>query len=306
METTLQAPPLLCEYHIVNPAAGKGRAAQALQKDGEINVYHTKCVGDAERFVYETLQKNPYSRFYAYGGDGTFHEVISGIVRAGATQTAVFTPVAAGSGNDFVRSAKRLPADCFIDLLCVDGTYSLNMVNIGFDCHVADVAGRYKSRPLCSGSASYIAGIVSTLCKKMGQHMKITYVTEDGVSHTADGEFLLVLCANGSYCGGGFNSVPYADLQDGLLDLLLVNKISRTKFLSLVPYYKKGTHFAPDGTVKEQFREVLTHVRCREVSITANDICCIDGEIARAETVHISVLPRALHIMLPDAPAQSE
>ncbi len=296
----MQTQQLYREFHIVNPAAGRGKAAQSLQKEGEINVYHTKGVGDAERFVYETCCAYPHSRFYTYGGDGTFHEVINGIVRAAATDTAVFTPIAAGSGNDFVRTAARLEKDCYVDLLCCNGTYTLNMINIGFDCHVADAAGRYKSRPLCSGSAAYIAGIVSTLCKKMGQRMQITYVTEDGVQHALDGEFLLVLCANGSYCGGGFNSVPYADPQDGLLDLLLVNKISRRKFISLVPYYKKGTHFQRDGTIVDDFASILTHVRCREVCITANDIVCVDGEIERADTVQISVLPRALHVMLPD------
>ncbi len=300
MDTLQHTQPLYREYHIINPASGKGKAQQLLPRSGDYSVYRTKCAGDVEQFIYSTCLQNPYSHFFVYGGDGTLHEAVNGIARANALDTAIFTPVAAGTGNDFMRSTATLAdKDCYIDLLQCNDVYSLNMVNIGFDCHVADVASRYKHHRIFLGASPYIMGIVSTLCKKMGQPMKIVYTDDDGIDHVIDDNFLLVLCANGAYCGGGFYAMPCADLQDGYIHLLLVNNINRRQFLSMVPSYKKGTHMRPDGSIEPKFESLLRYIRCRSVTITANDTVCLDGEIVRMDTVKISVLPKALHVRLP-------
>lgn len=288
------------EYHIMNPAAGKRKKKKAdasLPHGDNVFVYETTRKGDAEEFVRTTCMLEPYAHFFAYGGDGTLHEVVNGIAKAGALATAKFTPVPAGSGNDFVRVLPSLPKDCYIDLLRYNDSYSLNMINIGFDCHVADRAASYKRKPLISGSAAYIAGIVSTLCHKMGHAMTISYIDENGKTFHTNGEFLLTVAANGRYCGGGFYSHPTADLQDGLMDVLLVKKISRAKFISLVPDYKKGTHLTKDGQVQPRFAKILSYVRCRELTVTLNDILCADGEIEPLKHMTVSVLPRALHLV---------
>ncbi len=296
------------EIHIINPVAGHRRAKELLPASKNISVYRTKCVGDAEQFVYQSCLADPYTHFYAYGGDGTFQEVITGILRAGASETALFTPKAAGSANDFMRSLKKkdFPRDTFVDLLVCNDKYCLNMVNIGFDCRVVQHAEKYRKIPVLRGGFSYIAGIVGTLVDKMGRRLQITYTDEQDEIHSIDDEFLLTLCANGSYCGGGFDAVPIADLQDGLIDLLMVKNITRRKFLSIVPAYKKGTHFTKDGKVDEKYASILSHVRCKEVTITSKEAHCVDGEIHLGETVHISVLPRALHLVLPDNDAQQK
>jgi hypothetical protein len=95
------------------------------------------------------------------------------------------------------------------------------------------------------------------------------------------------------------NSVWDRDLQDGLMDVLLVKKISRTKFISLVPYYKKGTHLTPEGKVAPRFEKVLRYVRCKEITIETKDVLCADGEIEPLEKLTISVLPHALHLVKP-------
>jgi diacylglycerol kinase family enzyme len=296
------------EIHIINPIAGHRRAQDLLPASQNISVYRTKCVGDAEQFAYEACMADPCTHFYAYGGDGTFQEVITGILRAGAGATARFTPMAAGSANDFMRSLKKkdFPRDTYVDLLVCNDKYCLNMVNIGFDCRVVQHAEKYRKIPVLRGSFSYIAGIVGTLLDKMGRKLQITYTDEHDETHSITDEFLLTLCANGSYCGGGFDAVPVADLQDGLIDLLMVKNITRRKFLSIVPAYKKGTHFTPEGKIDEKYASILSHVRCKEVTITSDESHCIDGEIHTEKTVHISILPRALHLVLPDNDAQQK
>ncbi len=295
------------EIHIINPVAGHRRAKDLLPHSQSIEVYRTKGIGDAEQFVYNTCLQDPCTHFYAYGGDGTFQEVISGILRAGAGQTARFTPMAAGSANDFMRMLDdKFPRDSYVDLLCCNDKYSLNMINIGFDCRVVQRAEKYRKVPILRGSFSYIAGIVGTLVHEMGRKLQITYTDEHDQTYAIEDEFLLTLCANGRYCGGGFCAVPYADIQDGLMDLLMIKNITRRRFLSIVPEYKKGTHFTPDGKVHPDYHSIVKHVRCKEVTITSNEAHCIDGEIHTEPKVHISVLPRALHLILPETQSKPE
>lgn len=284
-------------YHIMNPAAGKKKKEQTDTFSENAVPYYTTKEKDAEEFVYSTCLTEPNAHFIVHGGDGTLHEVVNGIAKANALATATFTPVAAGSGNDFVRVLPTLPKDCYIDLLRYNDNYSLNMINIGFDCHVAERAARYKRKPLISGTGAYVAGILATLLHKPGLKMKITYTDENDNVVTLEDTFLLTVAANGRYCGGGFYSHPVADLQDGLMDVLLIKKISRPKFISLVSYYKKGTHLTKDGKVAPRFNKILTYVRCKEITIETKDILCADGEIEPMEQLKISVLPRALHLV---------
>ncbi len=294
MEATKQ---IYREYHIINPAAGHGKAQSKLPNAGDFCVYRTRNQRDAEEFVYHTCLYNPNAHFFAYGGDGTLHEVVNGIARANALKTAKFTPVSAGSGNDFVRAAEQLPKDCYVDLLKYNDSYTLNMINLGFDCHVVDRSIHWKRKPLVGGKTAYIAGIASTLCHRMGQRMQITYTAENGNVFNIDDEFLLVAIANGSYCGGGFLSHPVADLQDGLMDVLLVNRISRMQFLSLVPSYQKGIHLTEDGVPAPKFEKYIRYLRCRDITVHIDDLLCSDGEIETAKTVKISMLPKALHLI---------
>ncbi len=296
MEVTEQ---IYREYHIINPAAGHGEAQSKLPKTGDFCVYRTKCQRDAEQFAYHTSLRNPNAHFFAYGGDGTLHEVINGIARANALETAKFTPVGAGSGNDFIRAMEQLPDDCYIDLLKYNDSYTLNMINLGFDCHVVDRSVQWKRKPLVGGKTAYLAGIASTLCHHLGQRMQINYVSENGDTFNIDDEFLLVAIANGSYCGGGFHSHPAADLQDGLMDVLLVNRISRMQFLALVPSYQKGIHVTEEGRPVPKFEKYIRYLRCREITVHIDDILCSDGEIEEARTVKVSVLPKALHLVRP-------
>ena len=108
-------------------------------------------------------------------------------------------------------------------------------------------------------------------------------------------ELLLTTFANGAFCGGGFNSNPKAELDDGMIDCIAVKDISRAKFISLVGSYKKGLHLG------EKFKAVIDHFKCATADMYFDDETAIsvDGEIVRVRELHMSVDKKALTFMVP-------
>lgn len=288
-------------YHVVNPAAGQGKAdkvCEKYRKEDDV-VYLTTGIGDAARYTEEICRTAPRDdppHFLVYGGDGTVCEAACGIMAADAGQFAFLTPVPAGTGNDFVRSFENEPsgAEHLIDVLHVNDTYGINILNIGFDCSVVLSTAEWKKKPLISGSFAYILGVADTLFHKLGRVMEITWTDAGGNEHTVKDNFLLCLAANESFYGGGFKAAPIASAEDGLIDLMLVKTVSRLKFIKLVSSYRKGTHITPDGKPAKGFEEFIRYEKCTSVRITGIAEYCRDGEIAKADALDISIVPRAL------------
>lgn len=287
--------------HIINPAAGKGRAADF--GGAEHSVYATRSVGDAERFAYEACLENPDTYFVVFGGDGTLNEVVNGVMRAGAGKRARLSVVPAGTGNDFARFLGRFPAgdEATCDLISYNDRYAVNMINIGFDCDVVTKTAEYKRLPLVSGSLAYILGVGNILLHRLGRRMTVRLTLADGSVETLDRELLLIFAANGGYCGGGFFSAPAAKVDDGLLDVMTVNKVTRRVFLSLVGDYRKGTHI-DSKTLEpvEKFSGTIEYRKCGALEISGIGRLCADGEVETAESVRIGVVPSAVtFIVLP-------
>ncbi len=307
---------------IMNPAAGKGAAAKKLSEaindacraaGVQYEIYKTVGQGDATRFVRERISSKPEDeiyRFYACGGDGTLSEVVCGAANPdadkcpGALKNIEVGCIPVGTGNDFVRNfknreffsdiTKQLLADStLIDCyLCSDGNIGVNMINIGFDCDVVVNAAELKKNPLLPRGLAYIAGIASTLKKNLGR--VITAKLADGTEITR--EFQLVSAANGGFCGGGFHSAPGSSLNDGLLDVSLINKVSRFDFIRLVGAYKKGTHLET-----KLGKKVVHYAKVKSVAFEFSEPAnvCVDGEVRRLDRLALSVLPRAIAFAVP-------
>lgn len=308
---------------IVNPAAGKGpEAAQisevirdACEACGvAYEIHKTACRGDATAFTRAKVESKPTGdeyRFYACGGDGTLSDVVTGLVGdPGKPKPGVSVGcVPIGTGNDFTRNfsqseffldiTKQLLGDpVAIDCFSVEGDTpeshrcGVNMVNIGFDCDVVVKAGELKKRKFLPKSLAYVIGVVIMLKNNLGKI--ITVVNSDSSTFTR--EFQLVAVANGGYCGGGFHSAPESKLDDGLLDLSLIKKVSRINFLRLVGHYKNGTHLRTRLGKKVVGYSQITSV---ELKFPDETNVCIDGEILKLHEARFSVIPRSILFLLP-------
>ena len=282
---------------IINPKAGHGLAEEVKLTNDEIIKYTTTGVRDAEEAVINFCKRyaNDELHFIVCGGDGTINEVVNGIISANAADRAYFSVAPTGSGNDFVKNFLNEKRKHRIDLIKYNDRYAVNMINIGFDCSVVEKTSLYKNKKLISGSMAYIMGVGNVLFHKLGQNMTITVTNENDEVLEFNGEFLLCPVANGAFCGGGFKALPLAKLNDGILDMLIVSKISRAKFLSLVGEYRKGTYISPETMeIKPKFKDVIKYIKCKKVTISGIKTICIDGELEDAESVCIEVIPNAI------------
>ncbi len=280
--------------YILNPAAGQGEALKYVCE----NSYITKAKGDAAEFVKTTIEAETDNlHFVVCGGDGTVNEVVNGIVSANGTASFSIIPV--GTGNDLLRTMQTQNEGVMTDVLTVNGRCAMNAVNTGFDLDVVLKAAQYKKLPLVSGSLAYVLGVFSVLFKKFGRHIDVTYTDQNDIEHKFSGDSLLAVAANGIYYGGGFKCAPVSDITDGLIDLLIVKKVSRLKFLSLVLKYKKGLHIDPKTHQPiPSFKKYVVFAKCKRVVIDGISKICADGEVWDTTTADINIIPNAVKITM--------
>ena len=294
---------------VLNPIAGKRRAdvwekkikAEMESSGHTFSIHRTNAPGDAVRITKAQAKKKIPVCVIAVGGDGTLNEVING---AAFAKNIIVGVIPAGSGNDFIRSFENggqflsIPALLSgtvhpLDLIRVNGRYAVNLVNIGFDCDVVEQASRFHSlRPLC-GPIGYLVSVFIVLSRKMGKRMT---VMTDAETFQMD-DYLLSTMANGRYYGGGFLASPKSCADDGKMDVALIKKVGRLRFLSLLASYKKGTY--QDREALKSLL-VLRRVKTLRIRFSALTGICIDGEITHATAVSIETAPRAVRFLMPN------
>ena len=111
---------------------------------------------------------------------------------------------------------------------------------------------------------------------------------------------MLTTIANGKYCGGGFKSNPAADLTDGYFDAMVVEKLNRMQFVSLIVDYRKGGHIDIEKVnPTRRYEKLLTYRQCTEMTVKNINRLCIDGEMCYTNEVNISIVPLAINIKMP-------
>jgi diacylglycerol kinase family enzyme len=104
---------------------------------------------------------------------------------------------------------------------------------------------------------------------------------------------VLACVCNGNYYGGGFHPVPEAEIDDGLLDVLVVKKVSRLRFLTAVKLYADGKY--------ARLPDIVDHVRCTGVTITAPKefTINIDGEMIQDTKMELRLIPGGINFIFP-------
>ena len=291
---------------IINPAAGKydhtKEYAQTVERvlrkyELEYEIALSTEPGDCEVIARRAAETGEALRIYACGGDGTLNEVVCGA--AGFENVAV-THFPGGSGNDFIKifsetepfhHLERL-LDCEetrVDLIRCNGRYSVNILSMGLDARVGTEIAKYKRLPLVSGSGAYAMSLVVNLMKGLSQPMTVVL---DGKT-VARGQQTLVCVCNGRWYGGGYNPVPTAEPDDGLLDVLVVDKLSLANVSSLLKKYQQGRWQECDGKIH--------HFRCRSAEILCEkeSVVNVDGEALYTKRAEIAVVPKALRDYYP-------
>ena len=290
---------------IINPAAGSRnrtasysevihRVCKERHLDYEVRV--STAPGECTRIAREAAQTGRELRIYACGGDGTLNEVVCGV--AGYDNAAV-TVFSGGSGNDFAKMFddprafydlnRLMDADeAVFDLIRCNDEFSLNICSVGLDARIGTDVSNYKRLPLLSGFRAYAASTVVNVLRGVYEH----YIVEIN-GETIDADQTLICACNGRYYGGGFNPVPEADPSDGLLDVLLVKKVSRLKVAEVIGKYKNGLYTT--------LPELVRHFKAKTLKIICDRPTPIqlDGELRMAKEIIMSISEKKLRFFYP-------
>lgn len=274
----------------------------------EAAVEMTGTAGHAQQLAQQYAQQGDEVRLYAVGGDGTLNEVLQG---AYPYANAAVGSVPCGSGNDFVRNFGQVKDFLDIEQLLAGQAVDIDLIDTGrgicaaitstgLDAEVAYGLPRYRRVPLLGGTMGYKMSIVERLLHRLGRQLRVVLDGEQAV----EGRFLIAAVCNGRTYGGGFWAAPEASLRDGMLDVILVRKISRLLIAQIIGVYKQGKHFE-NGRLTERFQKYIQHFRVKEVEITplADEpfILNIDGECGPARRLCAKVMPGAGRFILPKA-----
>ena len=288
---------------LINPAAGSRdrtlecssaivKACRGLDYRVEIS----QNPGDCQRLAREAAQSGEEYRIYACGGDGTLNEVASG---AAGYPNAAVTVWAGGSGNDFVRifsepkafqQLERLldPEETAFDMIRCNDALALNICSVGLDARVGTDVANYKRIPLLHGFWAYATSAAVNVVRGVSQPLHVELCGE-----SIDREMTMVCVCNGRYYGGGFYAVPEADPRDGLLDVLVVEKVTRRQVPGLIGKYKAGRY--------KELPHLITHYRTNALTIHSPTPTAVnlDGELRMETDIHMSVAPEKLRFFYP-------
>jgi len=302
---------------IVNPQAGNGRTEKiwpniesALEKSiGSFEVLQTTCRGDATDLSRRILKEDA-ARIVAVGGDGHLNEVLNGFIENDLPVNAEsrLSFVMTGTGCDFQRSlgisgkwqaavaklkdAKVRKIDVGkVTYTAADKTQKIryfdNIASFGLSGAVDHCLEHSRLRDYLGGSPLFLWATIKTVFTHPNQGIR--FRIDDGPEEEICSR--LGLLANGRYFGGAMHAAPEAELDDGLLDLLMLKEISVAKFLWHLPKIYKGTHLK----IPEIF---FQKVRKFTAESSEQVILDIDGESPGYLAATFEVLPKILNLQI--------
>ena len=302
---------------IVNPRAGNGRTEKiwpniefALKQSiGSFQTEQTSCQGDAILLTRHALESGA-TRIVAIGGDGHLNEVLNGFIENDVqlNSQATLSFVMTGTGCDFQRSlgvsgkwesaVEKLKDTQVrqIDIGKVSYTapektqqirYFINIASFGLSGAADHYIDNSSLGKYFGGTILYLWATIKTVFTHPNQ--TIRYRIDDGPQKEI--RTRLALLANGRYFGGGMHAAPEAELDDGLLDLLMLKEISLVKFLWHLPKIYMGTHLKLPVVYFQKVRK-FTALSSEQV------ILDIDGESPGTLEATFEILPRILKLQI--------
>lgn len=262
----------------------------------DIEIVTTEYKNHTTELAREFGLKNPGSVIVACGGDGTLREVAKGVY--GTDSYFAFLPC--GTGNDFNRSVSvendtikllknihNLKPDV-LDLIEIGGDICLNVWSFGFDADLLVEAKKIQKKYPKVMESSYLFAALKTVFGKISSKIEYEVETVSGEIKNGSGYYTLGNIANGKYYGGGFNPAPLADVSDGVLNFMLVDKMSVVELVSLISKYKRGEH----TSIKKVHMLEVTRGKIR--SLEGELIGNFDGDIIPFHEAEFRVLKHAL------------
>ena len=293
--------------YLTNPISGT-RNKKALLKLVEqltieegipYEIVPTNAAGDYS-FLKEKIKTEGITDIIICGGDGTVSQAAASL----RFENVNFGIIPMGSGNGLAFAAK-IPKKAekaldiifkgqasFVDAFSINGTFSCMLCGLGFDAQVAHDFAKQKTR----GLGTYIQQTISNFFKAKPYSFELT---ADEKTTAAEAYFISI--ANSNQFGNQFTIAPRASLRDGLMDIVVVKKMSKLRLLwSVLKQIKYGE--------TEDYDEQIFHKKDVAYFQTAkliiknidNAPLHIDGDpVSSSGEFMIEIIPNAFKLIQP-------
>lgn len=247
--------------------------------------------------LLEQTDLSPFNGLIAAGGDGTLFEIINGYYRNPLKKKPPIGLIPTGTGNAFARDLdlRSFEWKKAVDVIKAGKTrkvdvahfktegkdfYYLNILGLGFVADVSSTAHHLK----LIGKNAYLLGVFYQMARLNSFELNIEL---DGKK--LERKCMFVEVSNTTFTGSTFLMAPDAKLDDGLLDVVIANKMNRRRLLKIFPTIFKGTHI---------LEKELEYFQVKNIKIQTNTpkILSPDGELMGSTPVEIDSLPQAIEV----------
>ncbi|MCK5857422.1 MAG: diacylglycerol kinase family lipid kinase [Bacteroidales bacterium] len=301
---------------IVNPNAGGGKVTkdwpsieQLLKKANlDYEVFFTEYRHQAIKVVAEKIKQSHFRKIIVVGGDGTVNEVVNGIFKQDIvpTKEIILGVVMVGTGNDWGRMFD-IPSDYAEAISLIKNgnsfiqdvghvayylgakqktRYFINCAGLGFDALVTETTNKNKETGK-SSTLSYFQSLLGSLFRYKPIPVKVHIDNRE----ILNGNLFTLSLGIGKYTGGGMQQNPNAVADDGLFDLMLVDKIAKTKLIRKI---KK----LYDGSIND-INEVQSYqVHNMRVESDHKLMLEVDGESLGHAPFTFGIIPESLQVII--------
>ncbi|MDN6899433.1 YegS/Rv2252/BmrU family lipid kinase [Oenococcus sicerae] len=316
-------------YAIVNQHAGNYRGRQIWHKiqdhligsDIRLSVLISTYAGAPRDFAYDLAANLPDKPsnivILAFGGDGTLHEVLNGLLDADRKYPLPLAYLPAGSGNDFARGAKMRPAGRWQagleDLLQVNKSsqvniaayqlhgetnkhYFMNSFGIGFDGTAVQEANRSKHKKFFNhlglGAITYLVAALISVFKTRSFPAQIQ---TDHFNKKFSNAFLLTV-TNQPYFGGGLKIAPDASITEPNLKLVLFRRKNLFQvFANLLTVILGNCHYK----LKSVYHTTMTNDF--DLIVNSRQTAQVDGQSMILDCFHVKISHISYPFWLPES-----
>jgi YegS/Rv2252/BmrU family lipid kinase len=286
---------------IINPKSGvsnKENFASQIEKYIDTNLYEhdivsTERAGHAIELSRDAKEKN-YDTVVAVGGDGSVNEVASQLLHSEVNLGII----SAGSGNGFAGNLGLKRNDVkqaieiinnrnvqIIDSCQANDKFYINVAGLGLDGRISYNVKQGSKR----GLQMYLKAVLKETFKKKFFHATVTIDDKE-----YSGEYITIVVANAAMYGYNFVVAPDADLQDGLVDIVMIKKTN------VIDYFLNSYRFLNKSIHKSAFVDVYRGQRVSIKSTEEDVYYHVDGEgMSAPETTLFTVIPKSIRILRP-------
>jgi len=293
--------------YLINPISGtKGKKAllkMIEQKTQAFNIPFQILSTNAEgnyAFLRDKINAEQITDIVICGGDGTVNQVAKALLNIAINVGII--PMGSGNGLAF---AAKIPKDpkkaldiifaaraSYIDSFFINGKFSCMLCGLGFDAQVAHDFAKQSKR----GLATYMKQTYKNFIKATPYTFEII---NQGTRFTTEAYFISI--ANGNQFGNNFKIAPKASMNDGLLDIVVVKKMSKIEMIVTlvkhilvgeIDYYKNNSFHKKDILYFQTDQLVINNPSQAPLHI--------DGDPATtAEILSIEIIPNAFRLLRP-------